>query len=308
MAGSFFAALVFWLSIRLSDTYTHVEVIDLAYALPVGSTFAQDPPGAIEAAVTATGWDLLREQFRRGNRSILIDSFDLRQNPDGVIELRRELSEAFGSADLAVESIANPRVVVRTEAIATKAVPLRLRQSVAYAIGYSAAGAPALAVDSVFITGPRSQVMRIDEWFTDSLVLRNLQDSTTARVTIARDRGGAFEVEPRSTLVRIGVQEYTERSLDVPVRVEGYAGPDSVRLFPATARVTSAVGLADYEQMSPADYTLVVNFDSNQGHAVRELPIVIKAVAPYAVTTTVEPRSVEAFVVRRVPTKLPQDD
>ena len=294
------AALAFWGAIRLSDRYTHAETIELEYVLPVGSTFAQDPPSTIEATVTASGWDLLRESLRRGRRRIVIDSVDIRQNPDGVIELRRELAKAFRSGELRVDAVANPRVVVRTEAIATKAVPLRLRHSIAYAVGYSAAGAPVLDVDSVHVTGPRSRVAQLEEWFTDSLVLRNLQDSATVRVTVARDGDGAFEIEPASAVARVGVQEYTERSLDVPVRVVGYDGPDSVSVFPAVARVTSAVGLADYERLTPQGYTLTVRFDAAREDYVRELPIVVERAPEYAVTTTVSPRTVEAFLVRRV--------
>ena len=308
MVGSVVAALVFWGSIRLSDRYTHTETLDLEYVLPVGSTFSQDPPATIEANVTASGWDLLRESLRRGNRRIVIDSVDIRRNPDGVIELRRELSEAFGGGDLRVDAVINPRIVVRTEAIATKAVPLVLRSSIGYAIGFSAAGEPVLDVDSVFVTGPRSLVRDLEVWRTDSLTLRNLRDSTTVKVAVARDRQGAFEIEPEATLVTVGVQEYTERSLDVAVEVLGYDGPDSVSVFPPVVRVTSAVGLDDYERLTAGGYRIAVEYDASRTDLVRELPVVVLETPSFAVTTTVEPRKVEAFLIRRARATSVDDD
>ena len=305
VAGSVLAALVFWGSIRLSDRYTHVETIDLEYVLPVGTTFAQDPPATVEASVTATGWDLLRETLLRGNRRIRIDSVDIRSNPDGIIELRREMGKAFRGKGLQVDAIANPRIVVRTEAIASKTVPLVLRSSIGYAVGFSAAGAPLLDFDSVLVTGPRSRVRQLESWSTDSLTLRNLRDSTSVRLAVARDGRGAFEVEPKSIRVTVGVQEYTERSLDVALEIVGYEGPDSVSVFPSVVRVTSAVGLEDYERLTPDGYRVVVEYDASGKDIVRELPVILKEAPSYTVTTTVEPRTVEAFLVRRMRPSIP---
>ena len=121
-------------------------------------------------------------------------------------------------------------------------------------------------------------------------------------MAIAEDEQGAFEIEPNSVVVNVGVQEYTERSLEVPVEVTGYEGPDSVSIFPSVVRVTSAVGLADYERLTPDAYRLVVRYDASSSDLVRELPIFVEDVPSFAVTTTVEPRTVEAFLVRRAST------
>ena len=267
----------------------------------MGSTFAQDPPTSIEATVTATGWDLLRERLLRGNRRILIDSIDLRQNPDGIISLRREIAEAFVGQNIQVDAVTNPRVVVRTEQLSNKYVPLQLRSEVTYHAGFSAAGQPVLSVDSVLLTGPRSRVREINVWFTDTLRVSGLRDSVRTNVAIRADPAGAIQVEPKSTGVLLRVQQYTERSLYVPVKVAGYDGPDSLSIFPAQVLVTCAIGLEDYERLSPEVFELVVEFDNTNTQFVRELPVIVRSVPSYVVTTTVNPRVVELFVIKAVP-------
>ena len=300
MIGCVVAALIFWCSIRLSERYSTTETIELDYALPVGSTFAQDPPSSIEAKVTATGWNLLREQLRRGNRRIMIDSIDLRQNPDGIISLRREIAEAFVGQNLQVDAITNPRVVVRTEQLADKYVPLELRSDLTYHPGFSAAGQATLSVDSVLLTGPRSRIREINKWFTDTLSINGLRDSARTNVAIQVDPAGAIQVEPKSTEVFLRVQQYTERSLYVPVKISGYSGTDSISVFPAQVLVTCAIGLEDYERLSPEVFELVVEFDNANTQFVRELPVIVRTVPNYVVTTTVVPRVVELFVIKAI--------
>ncbi len=300
MFGCIAAAIIFWCSIRLSERYSTTETIELEYALPVGSTFAQEPPRSIEATVTATGWDLLRERFRRGNRQILIDSIDLRQNPDGVISLRREIAEAFLGQNLQVDAITNPRVVVRTEQLSTKRVAVELRSEITYHPGFSAAGLPILSEDSVTLTGPRSRIRSTNVWYTDTLRVQGLRDSARVEIGIQADPVGAIVVQPTSTQVLLRVQQYTERSLYVPVKVAGYTGKDSLSIFPQQVLVTCAIGLEDYERLTPEVFELVVEYDSTNEQFVRELPVIVRIVPNYVVATTVVPRVVELFVIKGV--------
>lgn len=300
IALSIAAAVAFWLSIRLSDRYTSTAVIDLAYALPTGTAFAREPPRSIDATVTATGWELLRERFRKARRTLRIDSADLRRNPDGIIQLSGKIREAFLGGDLRVEALSDPRIVLRTEAIVTRRLPLRLVADVTYGPGYSGAGEPRLSVDTVTVRGPRSALAPLDSWPTDTVRLSGLREDTEVRVGISGVGDGTVEALPAEATVSLGVQQYTERTIEVPVRVVGYAGPDSVSAFPRVVRVTSAIGLSDYARISPEAYDVVVDVTGTEGAGVQQRPVTVRRAPEYAVSTSVSPRVVEVFVLRRV--------
>ena len=290
---------MFWATIRLSDRYTTTEVIDLAYELPTGTDFAREPPRSVEATVTATGWELLRELFRREGRRLRIDSADLRRNPDGVIQLGGKLRDAYQGSALRVEALSDPRIVLRTETVVSRRLPLRLRADLSYGPGYSAVDQPRLSVDSVTVRGPRSSVAELREWSTDSLILTDLQDSARVVVPIRGDRNGTIKVFPTETEVLVEVQQYTERTIEVPLTVVGYGGADSVIAFPSVVRVTSAIGLSDYARLVADEYDVVVDVSGAGGAAVLERPVVVRRAPPYAVATSVSPRTVEVFVIRR---------
>ena len=300
LLGSFVFACIVWAAIRLSGDYSAVETIDLAYELPVGATFAQEPPRQIEATVTARGWDLLRESLRPNNRQILIDSVDLRQSPDGILSIRREVAEAFARQRLQVDALSDPRIVVRTERLATKRVPLELRSEIDYMTGFSAAGRPRLGVDSVVVIGPRSLVRKVESWPTDTLRLSNVADSMRASVSVRLDPEGAIQVSPRMTDVVLRVQQYTEAELYVPVEVEGYRGDggDSVAVFPAQVLLTCAVGLSDFNTLRAEDFRVVVEVDPDEEGALRQLPAVVRRQPEFVTNVTVQPRLLEVFIVR----------
>ncbi len=287
-----------WLAIRMSGDYSTVETIDLDYVLPIGATFAQEPPRQIEATVTARGWDLLRESFRQDNRRIVIDSVDLRQSPDGILSIRREVAEAFARERLRVDALTDTRIVVRTERLSTKRVPLILRSEIEYQAGYSGAGQARLSVDSVVITGPRSRVRSIDAWYTDTLRLTDIGDSTRASVGIQLDPEGSFQISPTTTEVLIQVQQYTEAELYVNVEIEGYRGKDSIAVFPAQVLLRCAVGLNDFAELRPEDFLVVVEIDPNQAGALRELPAVVKGQPDYVSNVAVQPRMLEVFIIK----------
>ena len=149
------------------------------------------------------------------------------------------------------------------------------------------------------VRGPRSSVAALRSWSTDSLILTDLQDSTRVTVAIRGDRNGTIEVLPAETEVVVEVQQYTERTIEVPLTVVGYAGADSVIAFPSVVRVTSAIGLSDYARLGPDEYDVVVDVSGAGGAAVLERPVVVRRAPAYAVATSVAPRTVEVFVIRR---------
>ena len=294
-------ALSVWAAIRLSDDYSSIETIDLEYVLPVGATFAQEPPRQIEATVTARGWDLIRESFRGDNRRILIDSVDLKRSPDGILSIRREVANAFARERIRVDALTDTRIVVRTEKLATKRVPLVLRSDIEYSSGFSSAGQPRLSVDSVVITGPRSRIAKLEIWYTDTLKLRGVSDSMRASVGIQLDDASVLQVSPTTTDVLVGVQQYTEAEFYVPVQIEGYRGPDSVAVFPAQVLLKCAVGLQEYNALSAQDFEVIIEFDNAEKSILRQLPAVVRRKPDYVSNVEVQPRLLEVFLVTKAP-------
>lgn len=295
----FLASIVFWFSIKLSATYSKIEPITILYSLPQGLAFVQSPPAALEATVSATGWELLAQSFRSDDRVILVDSVDLRANPDGIISIKRAVAEAFNETGLQVEAMTNERILLRTEVVDVKRVPVELVQDIDYAKGFSSGSAPVLSPDSFTITGPKSLLDSIFSWKTDTVKLVGVNDTLTTLAIPEISENSSIRVEPQRVEVFVETEQFTEKRLYIPIRVIGLTEQDSVTLFPAQVLISFAVGLSEYDGVRVSDFALVVDLSEMSRDNELQVPVLVQRSPQNIGRITVQPRTVEAFIRRK---------
>lgn len=289
------ASVVFWMAIKLSKDYDTIETIGISYELPRGVAFAQTPPNSLEARVRATGWELFNQSLSTRERMITIDSLELRENADGIISIRNEVASAFQDEGLDVNPITNERIVIQMERVASKQVPLVLRSRISYARGFQSSKVPRLEPDSVFISGPFSIIDSISFWLTDSLVVAEVEDTLKISTLVEEAISPSVNVVPQSVSVHIESQQFTEKSVYVPIRIRGASSLDSVSVFPKQVLIKVAVGLHDYETINANDFTAVVSIDEAKAEPSALLPVVLERRPLLVRQVTVQPRTVEVF-------------
>ncbi len=289
------ASIVFWTAIKLSKDYDTIETIGISYELPQGVAFAQSPPNSLEARVRATGWELLNQGLSTRERMITIDSLELQENSDGIISIRSEVANAFEDEGLDVNPITNERIVIQMERVASKKVPLRLKSRIEYGRGFQSSKPPRLDPDSVTISGPISVIDSIFFWFTDSLVLSNITDTVRISTPLKETNMASMSVTPHSVSVSIESQQFTEKSIYVPLEIRGTTNQDSVSVFPKQVLVKVAVGLHDYENINAADFSAVVSIEKARSENSDLLPVVLEKRPELVRQVSVQPRSVEVF-------------
>ena len=290
------ASLGFWLIIKLSATYTTLEPIEIDYRLPQNLAFGQPPPTMLEASVSASGWELLGQQFSAAQRRIVIDSADIGANPDGIISIRRAVAQAFAGEGLTVDAMTDERVVLQMERVNVKRVPVRLVAKVGYAGGFRSSHAPKLSPDSVSLSGPASVLDTIASWPTDTLLLQQVVDTVRAVALVHVPSNAALRVTPSQVEVLVESQQFTEKRLYIPVRVEGRDRRDSVALFPNQVLVSFPVGLRDYDRVSSDDFRAVVDVSQVTLRSATSLPVTIVEQPSGIGKPTVQPRTVEVFL------------
>ena len=293
------ASLVFWTAIKLSKDYDTIETIGISYELPQGVAFAQTPPNSLEARVRATGWELVNQGLSNHERMITIDSLELQENSDGIISIRSEVANAFEDEGLDVNPITNERIVIQMERVASKQVPVRLTSRIQYARGFQSSKQPRLDPDSVTISGPISVIDSISFWLTDSLVLTNVTDTVRISTPLQEAALSSMNVTPHSVSVAIESQQFTEKSIYVPVEIRGATKQDSISIFPKQVLVKVAVGLNDYETINAADFLAVVSIEQAGSESSNSLPVVLEKRPGLVRQVTVQPRSVEVFFYQK---------
>jgi len=295
----FLASLVFWATIKLSKDYDTIETIGISYELPRGVAFAQTPPSSLEARVRAKGWELINQSLNSRDRMITIDSLELRENADGIISIRNEVSNAFEDEGVDVNPITNERIVIQMERVASKKVPVALQSRINYSSGFQSSKPPKLEPDSIVVSGPISIIDSITFWFTDSLVVANVEDTLAVPILVNEASLPSMSIEPQKVNVIIESQQFTEKSIYVPIRIVGASKQDSISVFPKQVLLKTAVGLQDYESISASDFSVVVSVQDTKAETSALLPIVVERRPALVRQVSVEPRTVEVFYFRK---------
>lgn len=291
-------AFVFWLLVKLSQTYRSDKTVELSFTLPEGKTFSTLPPSDILATIQGTGWDLLVD-FLSASRIGL--AYDLSNVQDRFVlsraQLRSEVLSNLSSRGLNIVELNYDDITLLLEQKETKRVPIRLNSRFSFEQGYQLQQPPSLQPDSVTLTGPESTLSEIAFWNTDSLVLSHLRVSVSKTLELTPPPSGVL-LGKQQVAVDVKVEQFTEQSFWVPVSIENTK--DSVRIFPQTVQVTCVVGLSRYNALSAADFEITADVEGVALHKDQRNTALLQLTRSPAYVSNVRfsPRSVEFFLLR----------
>lgn len=249
-------ALVFWLLVKLSQTYTSEKAVDLSFRIPEDMAFRQAPPQDLVVKLEGTGWDLMFEFFAAPTLRLQYDLLDRNQLLLSRSNLRSDLQDALFSRDLEVSDLNYDRLDLYLEEKVIHRVPIRLRSELSFAPEYQLRRPVRLFPDSVAVIGPVSLVDSIGYWPTDSLILRDLKNSLQPKLALQMPPR-EIRLDPAVVEAQIDLEQYTQKSLFVPLVVDN--APDSVQVFPRQISVTCVLGLSQYEKINQDDFRFLID-------------------------------------------------
>jgi len=297
-------ALLFWLLVKLSKTYTLEKPVVFEFEVPEGKAFVNEPPRNATVQLEGRGWELMFDYFSEPEIVLkynLVDNYisSLSQN-----QLRSDIKDKLDFENIKITETNFGGIILTLEDEATRNVPIVLRDSITYAAGYHAAQPVKLSPDSVLISGPVTAVDTVTQWLTDSLVLFDLRKSAERSVPLAES---PVEIDLSLEAVKaiIEVEQLTEKSFFVPLVVKN-PPEDSLRYFPETVKVTCTVGLSDYNKVNASDFSPQIDLSKvSLSEGKNTIPIRMAKQPPYAVNVQFTPRSAEFVIFKKKETSEP---
>lgn len=288
-------ALVFWLLIKLSQTYRAEKQVGFDIELPDHKTLAHLPPADFVASLEGTGWDLLLDHFRARRLTLTYDMQETNQLALGRGQLRTDIKARLYSNDIRIIEVNYDNLNLVAEPLAQKKVPVQLRQQLSFAPEHQLKGNILLTPDSVLLTGPKSLIEQYGSWPTDSLVLSGLEQSQARSLPLARP---PVEVScsPGTVTAEIEVEPFTEKSVYVPLVVRN--APDSLRVFPDKVTVTCKIGLSYYDQINSSGFLAEIDLKGVAlNSAGNTIPIRLTRKPAFALSVYFTPKSAKFFFV-----------
>ncbi|MET1054605.1 MAG: YbbR-like domain-containing protein [Pedobacter sp.] len=244
-------AIAGWLFLALNNKYVYTAKTVLVYKnFPQKKAFHPLQSDTVDLLVEGTGWQLLFARLRVSPPSINI-SLDKLNNRNYIL-----FSEQLYSVNSQLET-SQKIISVRPDTLyfdfskrTVKRVPVKLVSSLTFARQFGISDDIEFTPDYVTVSGPQEELEKIREWKTDTLKMRDVQRASVARVAMRPNLQKNVNIFPSTIEVKLPVDEFTEKTLEIPLKILNNTEYYNVKLYPKKVKITFMVALSSYQQVN----------------------------------------------------------
>lgn len=255
-------AIAAWLFMALNNKYVYTAKTVLKYEhIPQKKAFHPLQSDTVDLQVEGTGWQLLFARLRIKPQSISI-SLEKLSNRNFIL-----FSEQLYNVNRQLET-SQKIISVKPDTLyfdfsekTVKRVPVKLVSRISFVKQYGISDPIGITPDYVTISGPEQELKKIKEWKTDTLKLSDIRSSTKTVVAMTQSKMKNVSIFPASVEVRIPVDEFTEKVLEVPLKVINNHHYYSIKLYPRKVRITFLVALSKYNIVNEEFIEAVVDIN-----------------------------------------------
>ena len=301
--SAFVTCLVFaifaWLITALSNPYkfTIKQAVNFINA-PQKRAFHSLQADTVNTVVQGTGWQLLFAKFYDDKKIVNVDLHTLDTKNYVVLNAQLKQINAKKDARHEIISISPDTLFFDFTSRTIKKVPIQLVTAIKYQKQFAQSDKINIQPRFVTLSGPAEVLDRISVWKTDSIVLNGVNEDFNARVNLQNVKEGNLNVLPKSVLVNIPVDEYTEKTIEVPVKLVNNHNFYDVKVFPQKVRVTFTTSLTNYPDMNEDDFEAVADMELWRHNGYSVLPVKITRLPTYSKVVKIEPQNID-FIIKK---------
>jgi YbbR domain-containing protein len=301
--SAFFTCLVLaalaWVFTTLSNTYNFTVKEVLSYKnAPQKRAFHSLQPDTINTTLQGTGWQMLFSRMNNANKTISVDLSTL-ENKDYVV-LSSQLKQINDKKefDEQVVAFSPDTLYFDFSNRAVKRVPVQLVSDIKYQRQFAQSNDISIKPSYVTLSGPGNLIDNIKVWNTDSLRLDSVNETVKTRLDLQQAKEGNIGIYPKSVQVVIPVDEFTERTISVPVKLINNGDYYKVKVFPQKVKVTFTTSLSRYAEMDEDFFEASADLSLWRDRGYTTLPVKLTRVPSYCKIVKIEPQNID-FIVRK---------
>ena len=290
-----FTAVAAWFFYALSASYKFSVKARIQYKnVPTFKAVHPLQQGVVTAEMEAAGWHLLFSKFKTRAYSIPIDLREVdKKNFVTFSGQLNRINRAKGR--IKVLSVSPDTLFFDFSKSTVKKVPLRFLYNLAFEKQYGINGKIMLKPDYVLLTGPAEELKKITDWPTDSLILKRVKKDIITVVNIKPSDMVNINVSPSAATVTVPVAEFTETTLEVPLKVFNNHEYE-VKLLPEKVKITCLVSLKDFNSIDKNSFIAGVDFNQWLLQRYPRFPVMLKKIPPYVKVIKYEPQTVNFLI------------
>lgn len=292
-------AIAGWLFLALNNKYVYTAKTVLVYKnFPQKKAFHPLQSDTVDLLVEGTGWQLLFARLRVSPPSINI-SLDKLNNRNYIL-----FSEQLYSVNSQLET-SQKIISVRPDTLyfdfskrTVKKVPVKLVSNLTFARQFGISDDIETNPDYVTVSGPQEELEKIREWKTDTLKLKDIQRPSVSRVAMKPNLQKNVNIFPSTIEVKLPVDEFTEKTLEIPIKVLNNTEYYNVKLYPKKLKITFLVALSSYQQVNEDFIEAAVDLNEWKVQNHRQLSVKLTRFPDYCKKVKLVPEKVD-FIIEK---------
>jgi YbbR domain-containing protein len=292
-------ALCAWIVVTLSTTYNYNVREILAFKnAPLKRAFHSLQSDTVSVTVKGSGWQMLLSKINEQNHIIKVDLSKL--DSEAYVVLSAQLAEINSekALDNQITAITPDTLYFDFTNRSVRRVPVQLVKSVKYQQQYTQSGDVIIKPAYVTISGPSNRIDKIKYWRTDSLSLKNIGENVSTQINLEASAEGNISIYPKTVQVNIPVDEFTEKTLELPVKLVGNVDFFNVKVFPQKVKVTITTSLNRYTELDEDLFEAQADLNLWRVYGYNTLPVKVTRLPAYCKIVNVEPRNID-FIVKK---------
>ena len=292
-------AVVAWLFFALSNKYVYqVKTLTRFVNLPESRAFHPLQSDTINLQVEGTGWQLLFSRLRISPQSVDIDLNGLSKNT--FVELSGQVRKINGqlASNQKVVNVLPDTLFFDFSANTVKKVPVRLKQNIQFRGQYGISDTAQISPAYVTITGPDKELANINSWETELISLKNVSSPINMRVRLQRPEMANITVHPSTVDLKVAIDEFTEKTVEVAVKVRNNKEYRNLKLLPDKIKITFMTALSNYPQVDRTSFDLFVDLNNWKKEGYTQLPVRIDRFPAFSKLVKIEPQTID-FIIEK---------
>lgn len=288
-------ALGFWLLQSLQQEYEIEINIPVRYKnVPPDIAFTDSIPNNITAHVKDKGSVLLNYSFGRRFAPIETDLKDIKSK-NGTININKRSIESDILKQListtTLTGFEPQQVEIQYGEKMHKQIPVKFNGDIQIASGFQQSGD--ITIDPSTITVYASKVLLDSLSNVQTVYTEIKKGNKTITRTIPLQRIQGINYKPEAVTVTIPIEEYTEKTLEIPIICTNLPAHYTLRMFPAMAKVTCRIPLSRFKELSADQFTIHISFSDLEQNVSGSLPIQLTSKPDWVRNTTLLPDKIE---------------
>ncbi len=290
-------AVLAWLFFALSNKYVYPVRTLLNYTeLPFKKAVHPLQPDTVTLQVQGSGWQLIFDKLRIDAKTINVQlkSLDTRNYVTFTDQLDYVNSQF--ESNQKVVSVQPDTLYFDFSERSSKKVPIKLVYNIKFSKQYNISDSIRLTPDYATISGPAADLRKIDYWPTDTFRARDAMNLIAGKVALRKSKQTNISILPGITEVKVPVDEFTEKVIEIPVNVRN-TGNRNVKLLPGKIRVTIMTSLSKFAEVDADSFEAVADLnDWRQNTNIKQLPVRLIKSPAFSTLVRLEPQNLDFII------------